>query len=328
MPFSASKGGPLEHLTDGRTITAAEATRQFGRLQEEVASGPITLTHHGRARMVLLAPEEYARLSDAEAELRRARPEPRREDLSGLPAIALDEMMEGYCELDREDRFVRINRVAEFHFGVARNDLVGRHLREGLPELGDSGLLDMLRAARVEGRAQRRLWRSRLHDGRRVDLKMFPIPGGDGVVGVMFADIDEMFELKRRLGIAEARLRMMQRAAPEAAAVAFDAAGVTLEWPAAAETLLGWRADEIIGRPIEKVLVQQDRDEGRLWAHIVEARRNGRAARRAPRLHRDGRSVELSFDTIHLPEEDIFVSLVSPAPARPAEGASDRPRLP
>ena len=261
MPFSASRGGPLENLTDGRTITAAEATRQFGRVQEEVASGPITLTHHGRARVVMLSPEEYARLSDAEAALNGAQPDARADASLGLPAIALDEMQEGYCEVDRENRFLRINRVAEYHFGLVRTDLVGRYLAQALPELVGSGLADMLHAARTEGRPQRRIWRSWLHEGRRVDLKMFPIPGSDGVVGVMFADIGEAYELKRRLAIAEARLKMMQEVMPRAVAVAYDGAGVTLEWPPAAEALLGWSAEEILGQPIETVLVQSDRDE-------------------------------------------------------------------
>jgi prevent-host-death family protein len=44
------------------TITSAEFQRNFGRYQDAALKEPVTITHNGRERVVVLTAEEYHRL--------------------------------------------------------------------------------------------------------------------------------------------------------------------------------------------------------------------------------------------------------------------------
>ena len=45
-----------------RRISSSEFQRNFGLWQDEAVKAPLTITRHGRDRLVLLSAEEYARL--------------------------------------------------------------------------------------------------------------------------------------------------------------------------------------------------------------------------------------------------------------------------
>lgn len=44
------------------TITAAELQKQFGRYRDLALKEPVSVTHHGRESLVVLAADEYRRL--------------------------------------------------------------------------------------------------------------------------------------------------------------------------------------------------------------------------------------------------------------------------
>ena len=43
-------------------VTAASVQRNFGRYRDAARRGPVTVTHHGRPSVVIVAAEEYERL--------------------------------------------------------------------------------------------------------------------------------------------------------------------------------------------------------------------------------------------------------------------------
>lgn len=47
-----------------KTISSVEFVRHFGRYHDEAMRGPITLTKHGRASVVVVPAEEYERLTN------------------------------------------------------------------------------------------------------------------------------------------------------------------------------------------------------------------------------------------------------------------------
>jgi prevent-host-death family protein len=79
-------------------VTSAELQRKLGEIQDRALREPVTVTHHGRPRLVILSAEEYRRL--------------RRRDRQTLPvdalspadlvAIARAEAPAAYAPLDRE----------------------------------------------------------------------------------------------------------------------------------------------------------------------------------------------------------------------------------
>lgn len=44
------------------TVTAAELQKQFGRCRELALKQPLSITHHGRESLVVMAADEYKRL--------------------------------------------------------------------------------------------------------------------------------------------------------------------------------------------------------------------------------------------------------------------------
>ncbi|SFH68471.1 PAS domain-containing protein [Albimonas pacifica] len=302
MPHRALKDSSFDRLKEDRTITAAEATRNFGRLQEEVAGGPITLTHHGRARMILLSPEQYEALGGEGA----AADPPRVDGIS----FVLDEMEEGFIALDQDDRFAAVNRVAEFYFGRAREDLLGRAWHEALPNVGRSGMVEIIEGVRAQGRPRRLSWDSVIRDGRRLEMNIFPIPNARGWIGVVFTNIGEVEQLSREAAVAQGVIDMLLAALPGAALAVVDTAGLVMDWRGAASDLLGWSPGEIVGQPMERLAPEDGAEQGRLWVHIAEARRKGVAHCTGPRLARDGSVVEVDCTTTWLPEPDVFVCVM------------------
>ncbi len=80
------------------TVSAAEFQRKFGRYQDTALTRPVTITQHGRDRLVLMSVDEYRRLK------RRARESLLASELSDkdVQAIADATVPDGYEDLDRE----------------------------------------------------------------------------------------------------------------------------------------------------------------------------------------------------------------------------------
>jgi prevent-host-death family protein len=79
-------------------ISSAELQKQFGALSDKALTEPLTITHHGRDRLVLLSIEEYERLK------RRDRRVVRLEDFTDeeMALIAKAEVPTEYAHLDAE----------------------------------------------------------------------------------------------------------------------------------------------------------------------------------------------------------------------------------
>ncbi len=81
-----------------KTVTAAEASKNFGAFQDAAMRDPVVITKNGRPRTVLLAYEDYQRL------LRRDRQVQLTTELSDadIAAVEAAEMETGHEHLDDE----------------------------------------------------------------------------------------------------------------------------------------------------------------------------------------------------------------------------------
>ena len=79
-------------------VSTAEFIKNYGTLADKALKEPVTITKNGRARLVVLSAEEYARLK------RRDRRVVRTGDLSerDIAAIAKAEVPAEYAHLDEE----------------------------------------------------------------------------------------------------------------------------------------------------------------------------------------------------------------------------------
>jgi prevent-host-death family protein len=55
------------------TITAADLAKQFGKYRDIALREPVSVTHHGRETLVMLAADEYKRLKTMEEDMDKDR---------------------------------------------------------------------------------------------------------------------------------------------------------------------------------------------------------------------------------------------------------------
>lgn len=112
-------------------------------------------------------------------------------------------------------------------------------------------------------------------------------------------------EKVRQLGESEAQLRLVIQEAQDGF-VAIDAAGCIVEWNPQAETMFGWKAAEVLGRPVAEIIIPERRRQ----PHVRGLRRfletgNGPVLHKRielDALHRSGKEfpVELTISPVQL----------------------------
>lgn len=112
--------------------------------------------------------------------------------------------------VDRGLAVVAINRAAERHFGVGRNDVLSRDFREAFPALAGTFHEELLTRAVETGRATEATADSVYRPGARLKVRIFPV--GDGF-GVVFQDVTATERAMADLAVSE----MLRRASEEAA---------------------------------------------------------------------------------------------------------------
>jgi PAS domain S-box-containing protein len=179
-------------------------------------------------------------------------------------------------------RYVEVDEAAAGMLGVPRERLVGRSVSEVLGDVGPQVEARCLRVLET-GVAERYEATFR---GRTFLVTLFPVDG-DRVASAAL-EITE----RRRGEEAQARLAAIVESS-DAAIVSKDPRGTLLTWNAAAEQLLGWRADEIVGRSVETIIPAQRSDEER---EILRRVAGGERVEQleTERVAKDGRIVEVS----------------------------------
>jgi prevent-host-death family protein len=294
-----------------RRLTAVEANRNFGRVQEEAARGPVVITHHGRPRFAMLAYETYRKLVAGEAEESGSSAAGQRRKL----LLILDSIAEGYISISRDWRYVTINRVAEFYLGRPREELVGRLVAEVFPQFRGTEAETRLRRVMEQGEVADFAWSSVVHPARRIGVRAFPLPTPEGGVGVLFSNISERERLERRVRALEARLEAVSAESPDMATIALDDDGIVTEWSVAATALLSWTAEDRVGASFEAILTPEDRAAGRLWSDMAQARRERRIAGTGTYVSHGGEARRLRDVLVRLPEPaGGFLKILRPEP--------------
>ena len=204
-------------------------------------------------------------------------------------ARILGKVSDGHLVLDREFRVVTVNAAAARVVGKSPEEMVGRTHWELFPASEDD---DIGRAYRrvVAERVEQHLTRHYVADGYDLHVEIDAYPGVDGGVDVFWRDVSE----QRRTEVANAYLAAVVRASGEAM-LGLTLDGIVQSWNPAAERLLGWRADEIVGQSIARLAPPERRAEQH---EILAGVRAGRTfSRETTRLARDGRPVDVILTT-------------------------------
>jgi PAS domain S-box-containing protein len=208
----------------------------------------------------------YDEMLDAlEAAIREARAtQVRRDQLEERSRQIIETANDAFVAFDAKGLIIDWNGKAERMFGWARREVIGRRLV-------DTVLPPQLRQATLEGIEQfvttghwevlgRHIQMSALdRDGR-----VFPVEvtawatsnGGDPTFNVFVQDITN----RRRAEEARYRLAAIVESS-EDAIIGSDLEGRILTWNEGAERMYGYRADEVLGEPVDVIVPPERRDE-------------------------------------------------------------------
>ncbi|MBL8548750.1 MAG: PAS domain S-box protein [Hyphomonadaceae bacterium] len=104
-------------MPDRVAVTSADFVRNIGRWQNEALQHPISITHHGRERLVLVSSRRYEEALSAARESEVAR---RLSDRLGVIEILLDPAM----------RILSASHAFYRHTGHAQEDVLGKLLTD------------------------------------------------------------------------------------------------------------------------------------------------------------------------------------------------------
>lgn len=195
------------------------------------------------------------------------------------------------CVLRGRKHVVELMNAAFLHL-VGDRDIVGKPVREGLPEIEGQGLFELLDQVFETGEA---------FVGRQVRLDLQRRPGAAAEEVVVDFVYQPIIDAGRVSGIfvqgtdisarirAERQIRFQARLldAVEQAVIATDVSGTVLYWNRFAEVLYGWSAEEAVGKTVIELKAAPDNKSdaeklmallqtGETWSgEIVLRRRDG-----------------------------------------------------
>ncbi|AMV40600.1 PAS domain S-box protein [Planctomyces sp. SH-PL62] len=193
--------------------------------------------------------------------------------------------------------FERVN--ARFSDLIGPREVMGRPVREALPEAGDQGYLEILGEVYRTGQPyvadDRRVLIARGPAGemeeRWLEFVLQPLRGPAGEVsGVIVHGID-LTRRKRAEALLrekDQRLELLLENAADYAVVVTDLDGVVVDWLGGAESITGYGPAEALGRPYDFLFTAEDRAAGMPAREREAAARAGRAEDKRWRIRKDG----------------------------------------
>lgn len=247
-------------MPDRVAVTSAEFIRNIGYWQGEALRHPISITHHGRERLVLATPDRFgAGPGVASAESEQALVEQRAE----MSAI-LANVEDCFFAFDARQRVVSCNTLGEAFSGRAAKDILGMTALDILPQPLASIVHE--RIARVVRSRKPDRFEANAFDGRRIEARIFPLHEG---AAALLHNITETYALRRALERAHA-LDAAVRVHPRAAAIRLDARARIEAVDDVFCRLSGFQRDDVLGhRFLDLTAPLQRREIGELIERVM-----------------------------------------------------------
>lgn len=180
-------------MTNRTVVSSAEFIRNIGYWQTEALRQPLSITHHGRERLVLATPDAFGTENgggDAEMAIAAVHAD---------HAALLESLDEGFLAVDAQLQVVKSNITAETFIGRARMQLRGMTIFEAMPLPLGSILADRLQ--RTMRSRKREDLEAASFDGRHLRMRVFPSANG---ASVLFHNTTEQYVLRQQLERSEA----------------------------------------------------------------------------------------------------------------------------
>ena len=198
----------------------------------------------------------------------------------------LESITDLFYQLDREWRFVNVNGQTEARLGIPREELIGRVFWEVFPQAVDSMLYIRFHESMERMEPAHFEVPSKIVPGAWFEAHAYPSSSGLTVY------LREITERKR----AETTSRLLASIVESSddAIISKDMNGIINSWNGGAERLFGYKAHEVIGKPIT-ILIPPTRNNEE--AAILERIRSGRSVDHyeTVRRRKDGKLIDISL---------------------------------
>jgi len=188
----------------------------------------------------------------------------------------------------RTFKIVDFNPAAATLTGAALEDLRGKTLGD-FPRLMQTqfpvSCLEALRAQEPRNLGEITYGDERIREGIYT-VQVFPL--SHDFLGVVFENVTEQRRSERALRESEERFRLLVQGVQEYGIFQLDPSGNVVSWNAGAARLMGYRAEEIIGKHFSTFYPKEDVLAGKPERNLAEAARAGKAEEEGWRIRKDG----------------------------------------
>ena len=200
-------------MTNRVNVSSAEFIRNIGHWQNEALRRPISITHHGRERLVLASPEEFNVGNGVDHSTKHSLTE-----LRADADAVLENLGDGFLAFDAALRVKRSNTVAEAFIGRSRDLLQGSLAAEFLPS--PVGVVLSERLQRVMRTRKHEVFETAVQD-RHISVRIFPLVEG---AAVLFSNVTEQHDQRLDVGVGKALCAATNRHS-QAAGIKLEATG-------------------------------------------------------------------------------------------------------
>ena len=226
-------------------------------------------------------------------------------------AAVLETALDAIISIDQDGKIIEWNPAAERIFGYSRELALGREMTELLVpksnlELHRKGLTRFLQTGRGRMLGQRTEVMALRANGAEfpVELTITKIPGEGPLVFTTFVrDITERRRTEEALRKSEERFRLLVEGVEDYAIYMLDMHGRITTWNAGAERIMGYRAQEIIGRRFHRFYLTDDVERKKPDQALAVATAEGRFQDERWQMRKDGTQYWASFVITALRDE-------------------------
>ena len=226
-------------------------------------------------------------------------------------AAVLETALDAIISIDADGKVIEWNPAAERIFGYSRELAMGRDMAELIVpksnvELHKKGLAKSLQSGRGRMLGHRTEMMALRANGAEfpVELTITKIPGdGPPVFTTFLRDITERRRTEEALRKSEERFRLLVEGVEDYAIYMLDTHGRITTWNAGAERIMGYRAQEIIGRRFHRFYTPDDVERKKPDQALAVATAEGRFQDERWQVRKDGSQYWASFVITALRDE-------------------------